>query len=141
MSKFRSLPLGAILLASTLLSACATTPMARSHQHVTPDKSHWAVQVTMHSGVYNTPTQTVMVLYNKYSRKPIAVVEGQSKELSAQLVDAFLALGPSMVMGEYLIKAEKLSCPAGTLCGTLVQVNNSAGASAGSSAEAAQTNN
>ena len=117
------------------LSACATAPLATSHQHVTEDGRHWAVQVTMSTGVPGTPVQTAMLVYNKYSKKPQVIVSGNTLLLGDRLLDAVLALGPSIVAGEYHIKTAEVDCPAGTLCGTLVQVQNSAGASAEAGAE------
>ena len=88
----------------------------------------------MHTGVAGTPTQTVLVMYNKKSSKPIAIVNGQSKVFSDKLIDSMLALGPAIVHGGYLLKAEKINCPPGTLCGTLVQVSNQAGSEANADA-------
>jgi len=122
------------------LSACATPPMSASHTHDTPDGTHRAIQISMHSGVYNTPVQTVMLVYNKWSASPVAVVEGQSLTLSAQLATELLALGPSIVNGEYRIMAEEKACPAGTICGTLVQVSNVAGAEAGANSQSSGGN-
>jgi hypothetical protein len=116
------------------VTACVKPPIAESHQHVTADGSHWAVQISMHSGVQGTPTQTVMVVYNKYQHAPIATVNGQTKIFSDKLVDALLALGPAIVHGQYAIRAAEINCPPGTLCGTLIDISNQAGASAGADA-------
>ncbi|MFT5849296.1 MAG: hypothetical protein ACI9H6_000097 [Patiriisocius sp.] len=119
-----------------LVQACTTPQIAESHQHITADRSHWAVQISMHSGVQGTPTQTVMVVYNKFQRAPIATINGQTKIFSDKLVDAFLALGPAIVHGEYAIQAAEINCPQGTLCGTLVQVSNQSGSNANAGASA-----
>lgn len=126
----------AIVFGLLALTACDMPPIAESHQLVTPDGSHKMIQVTMSTGVYGTPTQTVLAMYNKYSHTPIALVEGQSKRFSAELVAAFLALGPSILHGEYKILAEEAGCPPGTICGTLIQVSNTAGANADAGATA-----
>ena len=124
-------------------SACATAPTADSHQHVTADKRHWGVQITMHTGVPNTPRQTVMVVYNKYSKTPIAIVNGQTKPLGEKLFDDLLGLvgsvGAASITGNYILRASEAECPATALCGTLVQVSNEAGANAGSTATANQS--
>lgn len=117
------------------LGACANEPIAVSHELVTKDRSHWAVQISMHSGVAGSPVQTVMIVYNKFSKKPQAIVSGNSLTLSDQLFQAILNLGPAIVTGNYILKAAKIECPAGTLCGTLVQVTNQAGANAAAGAE------
>lgn len=135
-----------ILVMSTvaMTSACATEPMSVSHQHVTPDKSHWSVQIAMHTGVPNTPIQTVMVLYNKYQKTPIATVSGQTKPLGEKLADDFLHLastaGVAAIAGRYILKAAEADCPTQALCGTLVQVSNQAGANADSTATSNQSN-
>lgn len=127
-----------LLTGLLLLGGCTTTPTAMSHQHISPDGTHWAFQIAMHSGILNTPRQTVMIVYNKWSRKPIAIVEGQTKPIGEKLFDDILTLintaGASAITGNYLLQAAKVDCPPGTLCGTLVQVQNTAGASAESAA-------
>lgn len=123
-----------VALAATL-SACAAAPIAVSHQQVTSDGRHWAVQMTMSTGVAGSPVQTVMLVYNQYSKEPRAIVSGNSLRLSDQLFQAVLNLGPSIVAGEYHLAAERINCPAGTLCGTLVQVQNTAGATADADSE------
>jgi len=131
-----------VLCAGLLTSACATEPMSQSHSHVTADKRHWGVQIAMHTGVPNTPIQTVMVVYNKYSKSPIAVVNGQTKPLGEKLFDDMLSLvgnvGAAGITGKYILKASQAECPPTALCGTLVQVNNSAGANADSTSSASQ---
>ena len=129
----------AVLLIPLMVSACDTPPIATSHAHDTADGSHRGVQITMQSGVYGSPTQTVLVIYNNWNPLPIATVTGQSKRLDAQLVDALLNLGPAIVTGQYRIKAEEVGCPPGTLCGTLVQVSNQAGAEVDVSATSGTT--
>jgi len=83
-----------------------------------------------------------MVVYNKYSKTPIAIVNGQTKPLGEKLFDDLLGLvgsvGAASITGNYILKASESECPATTLCGTLVQVENSAGANAGSTATATQ---
>ena len=132
----------AVVGVALFTSACATTPTSTSHQHVTADKRHWGVQIAMHTGVPNTPIQTVMVVYNKYSKTPIAIVNGQTKPLGEKLFDDMLGLigsvGAASITGNYILKASEAECPATSLCGTLVQIENSAGANAGSTATASQ---
>ncbi len=118
------------------LAGCAPQPMAVSHELVTPNKAHWAVQISMSTGLLGTPVQTVMVVYNKFSKQPLAVVQGNTLRLEDRLLDAILALGPSAITGNYILQAAKVECPKGTLCGTLVQVSNQAGANAGANAAA-----
>ncbi|MBY0538459.1 hypothetical protein K2P47_03630 [Patescibacteria group bacterium] len=92
--------------------------------------------MSMSTGVSGTPVQTVMIVYNKYSKVPLAIVQGNTLRLSDRLLDAVLNLGPNIVTGKYILKAAQAECPVGTLCGTLVQVQNTAGAEAGSTATA-----
>lgn len=129
-------------VSAIFLGACSTEPLSTSHSHVTADETHWGVQISMHTGVSNTPIQTVMVLYNKYQRTPIATVSGQTKPLGEKLADDMLRLvssvGPAAIAGNYILRAAKAECPSGSLCGTLVQVSNQAGANAGSTATANQ---
>lgn len=132
-----------IVLCALPLAGCATLggqPMAVSHDYVTPDAKHWAVQISMHTGMSNTPQQTVMIIYNQASRTPIAIVEGQTKtmseELMGQVINAVTSFGTAGITGNFLLQAAQADCPPGSLCGTLVQVQNSAGASADSSADA-----
>ncbi len=128
------------LMCAASLSACVGgVPIATSHELVTPDRQHWAVQMSMWTGVQGTPVQTIMIVYNKFEKKPIATVQGSTLVLSDRLLDAVLALGPNFVTGKYILKAAQADCPTGTLCGTLVQVQNSAGATAGSNSSAGTT--
>jgi len=130
------------LLLTIGLGACAQAPSAVGHQYATEDGSHWFVQATMSTGVYNSPDQTMMIAYNKCSGgKPIATVTGQSQAFSAQLVQAVLNLGPSAVAGRYYLEGDRLiadsrDCTAGANCGTSVLVQNTAGASSTAGAQA-----
>lgn len=127
------------------LAACATLPSARSHQYVAQSSAgtHLGLQITMHTGVANTPQQTVMLIYRQDSKTPIAIVEGQTKamseELMAQVINIFggVATGATAaaISGGYMLQAAQVNCPPGTLCGTLVQIQNTAGATAGAEAE------
>jgi hypothetical protein len=128
------------VLALLFLTACVSAPMSTSHQHDTADGTHRGVQISMHSGVMGTPVQTVMLVYSRWNSQPVAIVSGQSLQLGDRLLDALLDLGPSIVTGEYLIRADDSDCPPGSLCGTLVQVNSSAGANANADAAANGTN-
>lgn len=133
-------------LASLALAGCATVPpTAVSHQHTSSDGVHWAVQITMHSGVPNTPQQTVMIVYNKFSKVPIATVDGQTKPLGEKLFDDLVSIlaasTPAAIGGNYALLAAEANCPPGTLCGTLVQVQNTAGAQADADSETTQTTN
>jgi hypothetical protein len=125
------------------LSACTSEPIAVSHEHVTADGSHWSLQITMHTGVPNTPVQTVMVVYNQFSHEPVAIVSGQTKPLAEKLVDDLVNLvasvGPAAVTGKYILRAAEAECPPETLCGTLVQVSSSAGANANADSSSADT--
>jgi hypothetical protein len=136
--------IGLVIGCSLSLAACGAEPIAVSHQHVTEDGSHWSVQITMYTGVPNTPVQTVMVIYNQYNHAPIAMVSGQSKPMGEQLVSDLLAVvasvGPAAVTGKYILRAAEAECPTGTLCGTLVQVNASAGANAGADSSSVLNN-
>ena len=138
--RFLTVPVMSTVL---FISACGSTePMSKSHSLVTPDQSHWAVQISMYSGIRNTPIQTVMVVYNKFNKTPIATVSGQTKPLSEKLADDLLnlisSIGPAAITGRYILEAAESECPPTALCGTLVQVSNSAGAAADSSSAANQ---
>lgn len=130
-------------LAITMLMAlgACVPPMSVSHQHVTEDGRHWGIQLSMSTGVAGTPVQTAMVIYNKYQRTPIAIVQGSTFRLEDRLLDAILALEPSVVQGQYMLEAERINCPPGTICGMLVQVSNRAGAQAGANSATNTTNN
>lgn len=123
---------------SLVLAGCATNPRAMSHQHFTEDGQYRAVQISMHTGVANTPQQTVMIVYNRVDPRPIAVINGQTKILGEKLFDDLVKVigtaGSAFIGGNYMLQAAEAKCPAGTLCGTLVQVQNTAGANAGSTA-------
>jgi starvation-inducible outer membrane lipoprotein len=129
----------ATTVATMVLAGCATTPSAMSHRHMTEDGSHQAFQITMHTGVPGTPQQTVMLVYNKSGATPVAVIEGQTKTIDEKLWDDLIQLvstaGPAVITGHYILRAAEANCPTGALCGTLVQVQNVAGASAGSEAK------
>jgi len=126
-----------VCLVVTVAACTPPQPMAISHTHDSADGTHRGVQITMSTGVYNTPTQTVLLVYNKWTPTPVATVSGQSLRLSAQLVQALLNLGPAIVQGEYILQAERLNCPRGTLCGTLVQVSNQSGSLSNAASTAA----
>lgn len=132
-------------LVSLALAGCATTPTAVSHQHTSSDGVHWAVQITMHTGVPNTPQQTLMVVYNKFSKAPIATIEGQTAVLSEKLWDDLISIvstsGSAVIGGHYALQVAKANCPPGTVCGTIVQVQNSAGAQAGAESSTNETTN
>lgn len=132
----------AMVLSVGLLGACASEPMSVGHDYKTSDGFHWAVQISMHTGVPNTPIQTLMVLYNKTQRTPIATISGQTKPLGEKLAEDLLHLvsrvGAAAITGQYILKAAKAECPPEALCGTLVQVSNQAGANADSSSSASQ---
>ncbi len=99
----------------------------------------------MHSGVASTPQQTVMIIYNKWSKSPIAVVNGQTKtmgeELMGSIIQAVTSFGAAGITGNFMLKAAEASCPPTALCGTLVQVHNQAGANAGAESNTVQTTN
>ena len=127
------------------LAGCATTgePFATSHTYDSPDGMHRGFQITMRTGVPNTPQQTVLVLYNRYQTTPIAVVDGQTKVINEKLWDDIVkittSLGTAAVAGGFAIEAAKagVDCPHVTqLCGTLVQVATQAGANANSTSSA-----
>jgi len=137
-----------MILGSMLVSTgCATTkPLATSHSYVSPDKMHMGFQISMHTGVPNTPIQTVMVVYHKYDKKPIAIVNGQTKTMDEKLFDDLLEIakhfGAAAITGGFMIEAAKsgVDCPVAEICGTLVQVANQAGANADSTANSTQQN-
>ena len=128
------------------LAACATLPSATSHQVVAQSSAgtHLGLQITMHTGVANTPQQTVMLVYRQDSKTPIAIVEGQTKTMSEELMTQVIGIFGGMatgataatISGGYVLQAAQANCPPGTLCGTLIQIQNTAGANAGADAEA-----
>lgn len=130
-----------LVLVAPLLTACATMgkPIAVSHDYVTPDAKHWSIQISMHSGVPNTPQQTVMIVYSTFSKTPVAIIEGQTKtmseELMASVIQAVTNFGTAGITGNFMLQAAQADCPVGSLCGTLVQVQNTAGASADAAAD------
>ena len=81
-----------------------------------------------------------MIVYNKWDKKPIAFAQGQTLSLEDDLADKLVTLAASMgsaaIGGSFMLQAAKADCPSQTLCGTLVQVQNSAGALAEAGAEA-----
>jgi hypothetical protein len=126
------------------VTGCATVgePRAFSHTYESPDGMHMGFQLSMHTGLPNTPQQTIMVVYNKYQTTPIAMVNGQTKtfeeQLGADILQAATSLGTAAIAGGFAVQAarENVDCPHATICGTLVQVANQAGATAGAAAEA-----
>lgn len=136
----------AVAMSSTLVvSGCATLakPIATSHEYVTPDGQHWAVQIAMHSGVPGAPVETITIVYNKWSKTPVTVISAHSKilseELTAQVLNAVASFGVAGITGNFMLAAARAECPPGTLCGTLVQVQNTAGAQAAADSSATQT--
>lgn len=133
-----------VILCAPLLAGCATMakePTAMSHKYMTPDKSHVVYQFTMHTGAPNTPQQTVTIIYNKVLgfKHPVVSVDGQTKtaseEFKASVMAIFGGVASAAVGGHYQLLAAEAKCPKDSLCGTLVQVQNTAGAAADSSAE------
>lgn len=138
----------ALALLTLLLAGCTTLakePVAVSHSYVTPEKDFWSTQITMHTGVPSTPQQTVMIVYSKFSKTPIITVSGQTKTMSEDLWDkvfnAVTTFGAAGINGSFVLKAAEAGCPPGTICGTLVQVQNSAGAQAAADSSTSQTTN
>lgn len=136
------------LVCALSLAGCATManePTATSHSFVakSPAGAHLGIQMTMHTGVANTPQQTIMLVYNEHNKSPIAIVEGQTKTMSEELTAQFLSIfggiatgaTTAAIGGGYVLAAAEANCPPGTLCGTLVQVQNTAGASADAAAD------
>lgn len=140
--KIRPLPVFAIG-GIFLLSACAATGI--TYQSATSaDGQYRMFQTTAYSGRSGDVLQSVFLVWDNMANRYVMEMSTGAEPLSTSLMKAILSPGmvASLITGQYGIRiADKGTCQAGALCGTLVQVNSVSGSVSGANATIKTGNN